>query len=552
LILILYGLSVWVGASFIEQILLDDTIGQTKSTAGTLATFFNRTVADILKRSTPFRSLLMAIGVLMSCALLMAALRIFKHIVFALVNQSILLRIRKEMFDRLTHLDLSFSNKNRPGEISSLFIRDTEQLNYSLVDAADRLFMQPLRLIFAFTLMLSLSWRLTCWTIPFLIVSGIIVHYTGAKIERLAKSMVERIANLQGNLTEYISTVVIARAFNRESYERERFSNACKELKKTNITLMLAGAITPQIVRLVLLCAGGVLLLVGSNEIFIRKSMSGSTLVKMTLLLPMAAYPMQSLSSLYVSIRTSIASAKRVFQFIDESDTDIDVTNAIIAKPFEKAIVFDCVSYVINGTRILSDLNCTIPKGCKIIVFGPSGVGKTTLLRLIARFVRCTSGTISVDGIDLKQLQGSSWRQLLGIVPQEPTLINGTLRDNLLYVCPEANDELLKQVLQKTLLWDDTCVFKNGLDTIVGNRGNMISGGERQRVTIARALLNSPDILLLDEPTSMLDQESQSKIVETIEHVAQGRTVVISTHDTQLRKIADIELLLENGSLANK
>lgn len=546
LILALSGLSIWVAADFVEKVLLGETIGGSSEASTPFTAFLDRVAAGILQRSTEFRSLLAGVAVLSGCVLSVSLLRIFKHFAFAVVNQSILVSIRNEMFTRLTHLDLSFSNKNKPGEISSLFIQDTEQLNHALVDVADRLFMQPVRLIFALVLMVSLSWRLTAWTVPFFIASAVFVHYAGARIERMAKAFVERIAHLQGHLTEYVSTVIIARAFNREDHERSRFNAVCNDLKKAHVTLTVAGAVAPQVVRLVWLLAGGVLLLIGGNEVFVRRSISGSTLVKMMLLLPMATYAMESLASLYVSMRATVASAKRVFALIDEPETDVDAADAIEVQRFERAIEFDHVSYSVDGTEILSDLSFVIPKGRTVVIFGPSGVGKTTLLSLIARFTRCTAGAISVDGVDLKRLRGASWRRMLGIVTQVPTLINGTLRDNLLYVCPHASDEELQDVLRKALLWDVECRLPKGLDTMAGNRGDMMSGGERQRVTIARALLNDPDILLLDEPTSMLDQDNRGRMVETIERIAEGRTVVIATHDARLRRIADVELVLES------
>lgn len=547
LMLGIQGLSIWIGAGFIEKILMGGSINQTIPESVGLTSFFDRTAAEILERSSPYDSLVGAVAILMACVLSIALLRFFKQVVFAVVNQNILYRIRQEMFEHLIKLDLSFSNRNRPGEISSIFIHDTSRLNISLVDAADRIFMQPLKLLFALSLMFSLSWCLTSWIVPFLITCGLIIHYAGIKTQSLAKTTAEQVATLQGNLTEYISTVTIARAFNREKHEQQRFDKLSADFRKHNIILMLTGSTTPQIVQLIFLFAGGILLLIGGNEVLIHKSMSGSTLVKMTFLLPMAGYSMQSLASIYVSIRNSIASAERVFRLIDETNTDFDLPGAAPAPPMKSGIVMDCVGYGVDGTDILSNISCTIPKGSIAVVFGKSGSGKTTLLRLLARFARCTKGAIRVDGTDITQFQGESWRMNLGIVSQEPCLLNCTLRENLLYARPDADDEQLKAALRMVLMWDETCVLPQGLETPVGNNGSMLSGGERQRITIARALLNEPDVLLLDEPTSMLDNKNRVSIIETIKQISQERTVIISTHDSRLRKIADIEILLERS-----
>ena len=549
LVLALQGISVWVAAGFIEKLLVGQPLGTSAPDTGGLAQLMDRIAVNVLQQSTPFLSLIAGTSVLLGAALLTAFFRIFKTYLFARINQAILVKIRTDMFSHITRLDLSFSRRFRPGEITSLFIEDADQIKTAIIDAADRVFMQPLRLIMGIALMLSLSVELTLWTLLFLILSSLAVHLAGDRIENLTEKILEKAATLQGVLTEYLSAVILARILGRESYEKERFEDACNDLANTAIELSLARSVAPQLIKNLFILSGGMLLLIGGYRVLVSHTISGTILVKMILLLPVITYPIEALASLYLSIRASLASAKRVFHILGQQEQNRDWPDAADPQPFRHSIEFRDASYIFDGNLILDNISMTIPCGSKVVIFGQSGAGKTTILSLIAGLAQTSKGAILIDGIDLRQLKSAAWRQRLGIVIQEPILLNGTVRENLLYARADAAENEMRQVLKETLLWNHESVFPQGLDTPVGNRGEMISGGERQRLTIARVLLNDPEILLMDEPTAMLDVTSKKKIRDTICSVANNRTLIIVTHDPYLREIADMQFEIDSGRL---
>jgi ABC-type multidrug transport system fused ATPase/permease subunit len=256
------------------------------------------------------------------------------------------------------------------------------------------------------------------------------------------------------------------------------------------------------------------------------------------------------MATLYLSVRTSLANARRVFGLLDERPSFLDAPDAVAAGPLQRAIELRDVSYTPEGRAVLEHVDLVIPKGGRIVIHGPSGAGKTTLLHLIAGLERASAGRVLIDGTDLARLKGESWRRRLGVVPQDPVLLNGSVRSNLLFARPDADEERLIAVLREALLWQEPRLRQRGLDTAVGNRGELLSGGERQRLAIARALLADPELLLLDEPTSMLDTAGRGKIVETIESVSQDRTLVVATHDTGLRRIATHLYEMAEGRLS--
>jgi len=401
----------------------------------------------------------------------------------------------------------------------------------------------------AATLMLSLSVELTMWAFSFLIISSLVIHFAGNRIECLTCDLMERTAKIQGHITEYLSTVILARSLGREKYERKRFTEACNLIATKTIKLDIVRSLAPQLINNLYVLSGGILLLVGGYKVLVSQTITGGLLVKMVLLLPVATYPIESLASLYLSVRGSIASAKRVFGLLDQDCFCEDSLDATQPQPFKQRIDLNNVSYCVNEIKIIENLSMTIPRGSKTVIFGPSGAGKTTILGLISGLIRPTSGSILIDSIDLKQIKGLDWRRKLGVIIQEPIFLNGSVKENLHYACPDANDEKLITVLKEVLLWEDKCVFPNGLQTQVGNRGEFLSGGERQRLNIARSLLNNPEILLMDEPTAMLDIVKKSKIRDTILSVARNRTLILVTHDPYLREIVDQEIQIKSGKI---
>ncbi len=549
LVLLVQGVSIWVAADFLEKLLTTGGRPQGTDDAFAIVQRLNELAAYILTRDTPFDTLVAAAVTLLICGLLMSVLRLSKLFIFATVNQRVLQRVRRQMFEHLTRLELGFSIRYRPGEITSLFVNDVNQLNYALIDVTDRVVMQPARLVFALVLMGSLSWSLTVWAVLFLVASGWVVHRSGGRLERLSRRSMERLAGLQGHLTEYLSTVLLARAFSRESHEVQKFDDANAAWRRNQTALMMNDALGPQLVRISSVISGCALLVIGGREVFVLGTLQGADLLKLALLLPMATYPMEALASLYMALRTSLASAKRVFAFLQlpaeraHADGDIEVNG------LGEGITLEAVDYHIGQKRILCHVDLVIPRGSTVVVYGPSGSGKTTLLSLIAGFNAPTAGSIRVDGDDLQQVALSSWRRCLGIVMQSPLLLNATVRDNLRYACPTATDEQMRSALEAAML-PVTTAHGDLLDFAVGNRGDVLSGGERQRLTIARAVLNSPEVLLIDEPTSMLDEENSRLIVESLKHAGAGKTLVIVTHDPRFREIADVVYLMDDGRLS--
>jgi len=539
-VVFLQAITVWIGAGFVQKILSSANVIQTHGDIRGIIKIMDRFSEIVLARETPFESLIVGSAVLIGTAFLTGVLRLFKLYILGIINQSVLLKIREELFHFTIRRDLLFSKTVNAGELTSLFIRDVDQLNSALIDAIDRIIMQPLRLMVVAVLMFSLSIELTLLVMFFLFCGGIIVYSAGNYIEKIWKQLMEKIAHTQAYLTEFLSLAALARSLGRENEEKSYYYQVCSEVKNLRIRQTMTQMFTPEIVKILLLAAGATLFIIGGFRVYISHTMTSDTLIKILMLLPMATLPMQALATLYTSIKSSMASVKRIFSFMDDTTYKERTSGSIPVEVFQNEVRMDNISVTYNNTEILHNINLSFPKNRITVISGQTGSGKTTLLGLIAGFIQPSAGCVCVDGVPLETIDEDSWMKHLGIVTQEPLLLNRSVRENLLYADPDAEEESLRDVLKKTLLWNDKPAFIDGLDTRVGIRGDLLSGGERQRLTIARTLLKKPDILLMDEPTSMLDYDSKMDIRDTIRSLASSYTIIMVSHDAELFKIADI------------
>ncbi|HUI07537.1 MAG TPA: ABC transporter ATP-binding protein, partial [Verrucomicrobiae bacterium] len=383
----------------------------------------------------------------------------------------------------------------------------------------------------------------------FLGAGAVVVRVSGGMIERLCTSTLQQISRLQGSLVEYLSSVILARLFNREDFERRRFAGISDSIRRGIVRIVFLRNLAPEFVNLLFALAAGGILILGGHQVFVSKALSSGTLLKLLMLLTVAAASVEKLAMMYGNARVSLASARRVFDLLDLAPPPPDRPDAIAAGPFSRQLEFHAVDYRVDGHALLQSINLRVEKGQRVLIYGPSGAGKSTVLGLIAGVLRCSGGRIEVDGIDLARLRGDTWRRRLGVVLQDTMLLSGTVRDNLLYACPNANEDSLRRVLVKVQLAPDQRAATSWLDRQVGPRSENLSGGERQRVAIARALLNDPEILLLDEPTSMLDEVSKQHVFDAIRAASEGRTLILVTHDPFLRKLADLEVHLRDGRI---
>jgi len=463
------------------------------------------------------------------------------------VGQEILFDLRIQVYDHLQHLGLKFYNDRSTGEIMSRVTADVESLQNTVTDTIERILVNVSTILIYGGILFSLNWELALITLaPLPIYSALIILYN-RKVRPYYTMARERIADISALLQDNLSGIRVIKCFAREDHELGRFTQRCKAFLDVNITLIKIRVAFFPAARLVISLGPLLILLFGGKQVM-SGTLTIGTLFAFQNFLWRFYGPVESLTRINDTIVRAAASARRVFEVLDTQPEINDAPNAEVFKRLEGQVEFENVSFAYeHGPPVLSDVSLVAKSGQLIGLVGPSGAGKTTIVNLICRFYDPDAGTIRIDGHDLKDKQRASLRSQIGMVLQEPFLFNGTLRENVAYGKLNATEDDVINAAMMANAHDFICGFPDAYDTRIGERGVRLSGGEKQRVSIARAILNDPRILILDEATSSVDTETEMLIQKALEHLMQGRTTFAIAHRLSTVRRADCLYVIDHG-----
>ena len=474
----------------------------------------------------------------------------WQNYLMSYVGQHVIIDIRSEVFHKLQRLSMSFYDKNKTGTIMSYVTNDVNALQGAMVDNTVELVTESIILIGSIFAMIYLDWKLTLFTILTFPIVLYFMNFFGKKIRRSGGMIQEATADITSVLQESVSSARVVKSFVREKYEIERFekenaANLAANLKNARYMATL----TPTIE---FVAALGVTLILwyGGNNVIEGDTTAGS-LVAFLAYAVNISNPIKRITRVTGNIQKALAAAQRVFDVLDLPEEVTDLPGAEPLPAVSGSVSFEHVSFSYNkGDEIIHDLSFSVKPGQAIGLVGPSGAGKSTIASLLPRFYDCDSGTIRIDGTDIRDATLDSLRSQVGIVPQETILFNGTVYDNILYGRLDATKEEIIEAAKAANAHDFIMELPQGYDTMLGDRGVNISGGQRQRIAIARAILKNPRILILDEATSALDTESERLVQEALNRLMVGRTAFVIAHRLSTIKNADRILVLEKGRLA--
>jgi subfamily B ATP-binding cassette protein MsbA len=397
--------------------------------------------------------------------------------------------------------------------------------------------------------MLALNWRLTLFILALTpIVIGVGAVF-GILLRRTSTRVQDELAAATVVVDESFQNIRVVKSFVREPYENARYTDAISGAFAAALKLLRIRAVFGPLIAFLGFASLSLILWYGGREV-LENRLTGGELIAFLIYGLTVAGSIGSLTNLYSTVQEALGASKRVFELLDEQRTVEDRPNARPLTSVEGRIAFDHVSFSYEtGVQVLHDVNLDIAPGEILALVGPSGAGKSTIFNLIPRFYDPTSGSICVDGVDLRDVQQDSLREHIGIVPQETLLFGGSVIENIRYGRLDASHDDIVAAAKAANAHDFIMALPQGYDTIVGERGVRLSGGQRQRVAIARALLKDPRILLLDEATSSLDSESERLVQEALDRLMQGRTTVIIAHRLSTIRVAHRIAVLDQGRL---
>lgn len=474
-------------------------------------------------------------------------------VVLAKVRAEVIKKMRLDIFQKTTQMHIGFFSNERKGDLMSKMTNDIQEVENSIVQSLRVVFKEPATIILYFAVLFFMSVKLTLFTILIIPISGAIIGGITRRLRKTAIESQESLGRIVNILDETIGGMRVIKAFGAQSYVTGKFDEETDNYSNVNISMARKNELASPISQFLgVFVVAGILLYGGSLVLGNASDLSASDFITYIIIFTQVLNPAKEISRAASSIQRGLASAERIFAVVD---TPSDIQNRPDAKPvsaFSKSITFQNVSFKYEKETVLSEVNFTLEKGKTIALVGPSGGGKSTIADLVPRFYDPSEGRVLLDGTDLRDLDLAQLRGLMGIVTQESILFNDTVFNNIAFGLEGISEEKVMEAAKIANAHEFIVQLENGYHTNIGERGSKLSGGQRQRLSIARAVLKNPPILILDEATSALDSESERLVQDALTKLMTNRTTLVIAHRLSTIQHADEILVIKKGEIVQR
>ena len=549
------GLSVWLTASLFNNILTDfedlvinqNTLRNAKYTLNDQLKYWTN---ELILRDTALNSLKVLCYTIIGSFLFKNIFLYIKNITLAYIQFNLITNLRVRLYAHLQRMSMSYFDKSQSGELSSIVLNDVSNMRVAFGTSFHKLFVEPINIILFVSLLLIINLKLALIAILIVPLTGAIVILIGRSIRRKSKRTAEKIARIMSIMAENLNSIRVVKSFSMEPFETKRFTGEQERYYQLIFGRAKLRLIASPITEMIGAFIGVCLLWIGGHDVLVAGSMSSEDFIRFILILFSVLGPIRNLSNVSVELQKGFASADRVF---DVLDTPISIRSKQGAKKISELndkISFNDVCFNYDGTdSVIKNISFKIKKGTVTALVGSSGAGKSTVADLIPRFYDVVDGSVSIDGVDVKDIDIRSLRQMMGIVSQETILFNDTIGSNIKYGLQNVSEERMKDAAKNANALDFINEQPEGFNTMIGEKGIRLSGGQRQRIAIARGILKNPPILILDEATSSLDTESEHLVQIAIDNLMAERTVLVIAHRLTTVENADNILVMDNGKI---
>ncbi|HWY51745.1 MAG TPA: ABC transporter ATP-binding protein [Chthoniobacterales bacterium] len=468
------------------------------------------------------------------------------------VGLQTLLKLRTDLYAYLQSLSLKYHDLRRSSDLSFRVAYDSQSIQTIYNKGFTGIFGSVVTLIGTFAIMVQLDWQLTLLSLGIVPLIILAIYFFAHRIRHQSTFIQEQESAVLAQAQEGLSSIRMVHAFGREQFEVMQFHQQAQQSLQANLRLTLTNVNSALVISTLMVFGTAAMYYVGTLHVLAGTLTLGTLLVFSAYLL-MLYQPLESITYTAWAMEGATAGAKRCFEVLDREDDVVDSPNAIAIDSAKGAIGFQNVSFgYAQDRQVLHDVDLRIEPNQMIAIVGGTGAGKSTLLSLVPRFYDPTSGSVTLDGRDVREIKKQSLRAQIGIVLQDTLLFSTTIRENIAYGRPEATDDEIIDAAKRAQADEFIRQLPNGYASTVGERGQQLSVGQRQRIGIARAFLKNAPILLLDEPTSALDPTTEAAIMETIKDLMRGRTTLIATH--RLATIHDVDriVVVEHGRMVEQ
>ncbi len=547
------GVSFWMAADFLQAIFSGDIVVPPKPEGGitflTLADHLKHYSANMVATESAVQTLRRAIFFIVVAFLMKNVALYIQSVLAAAVEQNIAKSMRDDLYRSLMSQDLAFFHHRKTGDLVAAGINDITALNAGLAESFAKLLRDPLNIILFLTLLLSISWQMTLGAIVIAPIAGLITGFAGSSLKRKSKRTQSKVGAVTSKLNEVLYGMRIVQAYGGENHEREEFDKVTDDHFKEALGRERLRRLVPPLEEMVGVVVIAVILIVAGGKVLNGQWLNPDDFVRFLIMMFGLLTPLVSLAEVQARIKVAEGAASRVFELMEEKYEIDEVSDPKPIDDFKENIEFSNIGLVYGDDRnaALENISLTINPGEKVVFVGKSGSGKSSLLNMLPRFYDPSSGEISIDGENLKELSLNDLRRMFGIVTQEVTLFHDTVFKNIAYGQKNITLDQVKRAAKQAHADEFIEEMEEGYETNLGNLGERLSGGQRQRLSIARALIQNPKILLFDEPTSSLDGDVAEEIQHTLNEIGVGRTVITASHRLASIQSDERIILMESG-----
>ena len=500
----------------------------------------------------PQRALLYMIFLIIGLFLLKNIFNYLALYFITFLRNGVLKDIRNEIYDKVLYLPISYYSEKKKGDIIARISNDVAEVKNSLLAVLELIVKEPLTILFAIITMFIISFKLTIFVFIFIPISGFIISRIGKSLKRKSANVQREQGIFLSTLEETLSGLKVIKGYNAEKYFNEKFQDSTSRFYHFSNILVNRQNLASPTSEFLGIATIAALLWYGGSMVLIDQTLTGGAFIGYMALAYQILTPAKAISKASYLVKAGNAAADRVLEILDTVSPIADSKNAKALDDFNSEISINNISFKYEDDLVLKNFKLKVPKGQSVALVGQSGSGKSTIANLVTRFYDVTDGSITVDGNNIKDVTKNSLRALMGLVTQDSILFNDTVKNNILLGNQDATNDEIIEALKIANAWEFVKDLPNGIETNIGDSGNKLSGGQKQRLSIARAVLKNPPIMILDEATSALDTESERLVQDALEKMMQNRTSIVIAHRLSTIQNADVIVVMNKGEIVEQ
>lgn len=514
--------------------------------------YLNYIVTTTTESDGPQRALLYMIVLIITLFLLKNLFNYLALFFITFLRNGVLRDLRNEIYNKVLTLPIAYYSEKKKGDIIARISADVNEVKNSMLSVLELIVKEPLTIIFAIVAMFLISVKLTIFVFIFIPVAGFIISRIGKSLKRKSDKVQREQGLFLSTLEETLGGLKVIKGFNAEKRFNQKFNDSTNRFYNFSNILMNRQNLASPTSEFLGIATIAALLWYGGNMVMVEQTLSGGAFIGYMALAYQILTPAKAISKASYQVKSGNAAAERVLEIIETVSVLEDHPNAITKPDFTSEIELKNISFKYEDELVLKNFSLLVPKGKSVALVGQSGSGKSTIANLVTRFYDVNEGSITIDGKNIKDLTKHSLRNLMGLVTQDSILFNDSIKNNLLLGKENASDSEIIEALKIANAWEFVKDLPNSIDNNIGDSGGKLSGGQKQRLSIARAVLKNPPIMILDEATSALDTESERLVQNALENMMKNRTSIVIAHRLSTIQNADLIVVMQKGEIAEQ